>query len=214
MLVTGGLYALLGRPDLAPQPLAERSAEIKSAQSQQTAEHESLTAALKDAQAQAQANPTSVESQLRLAMTAAEAEASEIELSALDRALTLTQGSPAIKAIKAEALSRKAGGLVTIPARNLIAEVLAESPEDPRALYLLALPLIRMKITSPRLTAGHICNLSLRPPHQLRHALLKILLMLPIVLASPCLKTLTFCHGRRHVTRRSRGHDQQHGRKP
>ena len=139
LVFTGGLYALLGRPDLAPQPLADRSAEIKSAQSQQSAENESLNAALKDAQAQAEANPTSVESQLRLAMIAAEANAAEIEFSALDRALTLTQGSPAIKAIKAEALSRKAGGLVTIPARNLIAEVLAETPEDPRALYLFGL---------------------------------------------------------------------------
>ena len=137
--LTAGLYIMLGRPDLAPQPLAERSQELQSAATEQSAQDESLKKALNDAQEAAKANPDSVEAHLRLAMIAAEANAFELELNALDRALALTGDSPQIKSIKAEALSRKAGGLVTIPARNLIAEVLQVSPEEPRALYLFGL---------------------------------------------------------------------------
>ena len=137
--LTAGLYVMLGRPDLAPQPLAERSQELQTAATEQSAQDESLKKALNAAEEAAKANPDSVEAHLRLAMIAAEANAFELELDALNRALTLTGDSPQIKSIKAEALSRKAGGLVTIPARNLIAEVLQASPEEPRALYLFGL---------------------------------------------------------------------------
>ena len=137
--LTAGLYVMLGRPDLAPQPLAERSQELQTAATEQSAQDESLKKALNAAEEAAKANPDSVEAHLRLAMIAAEANAFELELDALDRALMLTGDSPQIKSIKAEALSRKAGGLVTIPARNLIAEVLQVSPEEPRALYLFGL---------------------------------------------------------------------------
>ena len=137
--LTAGLYVMLGRPDLAPQPLAERGQELQSSATEQSAQDESLKKALNAAQEAATANPDSVEAHLRLAMIAAEANAFDLELDALNRALKLTGDSPQIKSIKAEALSRKAGGLVTIPARNLIAEVLQVSPEEPRALYLFGL---------------------------------------------------------------------------
>jgi cytochrome c-type biogenesis protein CcmH len=139
LLITAGLYALLGNPDLISRPLSGRGEEIAGAQSRNTADSASLKEALADAEAQVEAAPSSVENQLRLAMVAAEAGLSDIEIQALDQALALTEGSPTIKAIKAEALSRKAGGLVTIPARNLIAEALAGRPDEPRALYLWGL---------------------------------------------------------------------------
>ena len=66
---------------------------------------------------------------------AAQAEQSEIEINALERALELTGGN-AIKSMLAEALARQADGLVTLPVRELIAQVLQTNPQEPRALYL------------------------------------------------------------------------------
>jgi cytochrome c-type biogenesis protein CcmH len=136
VLISAGLYASLGRPGLESRPLSERRGEIAATQERTRAESASLDRALAEANAAADADPSSVENQLRLAMLAAGTGDSAAEINALDRALALTGGSPAVKSLKAEALSRKADGLVTIPARQLIAEVLAENPEEPRALYL------------------------------------------------------------------------------
>lgn len=138
-VVTSGLYAMLGRPDLDAQPLAGRQAEIADAGKENAALSVSVQEALDEAITAAGENPASVEAHLRLAMAAADASAHDIELNALDTALALTDDSPAIKAFKAEALSRKAGGLVTIPARDLIQEVLSAQPDEPRALYLYGL---------------------------------------------------------------------------
>ncbi len=136
LLMTAGLYAILGRPDLSAQPLAARTAEQANAAQEASAQNAAERAALNEARRLANEDANSVTAQLRLAMAAAEAGAFDEELAALDQALSLTEDSPAITAMKAEALSRKAGGLVTIPARNLIAEVLVQSPDDPRANYL------------------------------------------------------------------------------
>ena len=138
-VMTSGLYAMLGRPDLSAQPLAGRQAEIAEADQRERANDTALKTSLDDAMSGANQNPSSIENQLRLAMAAAEMGDHEIELKAIEKALILTDGNPSIKAIKAEALSRKAGGFVTIPARALIAEVLAARPDEPRALYLFGL---------------------------------------------------------------------------
>jgi cytochrome c-type biogenesis protein CcmH len=72
-------------------------------------------------------------------MAAAAVGDNDSELDALRTALDLTAGDPSIKAMLAEALSRAADGQITIPARNLIDQVLAANPNEPRALYMAGL---------------------------------------------------------------------------
>ena len=72
-------------------------------------------------------------------MIAASMGDSKAERTALSRALRLTQDDPTILALMAEAMSREAGGLVTLPARGLITKALGVNPVEPRALYLKGL---------------------------------------------------------------------------
>ncbi|MGC6439550.1 MAG: cytochrome c-type biogenesis protein CcmH [Candidatus Puniceispirillaceae bacterium] len=137
--LTALLYSQLGRPDIAARPAAERAAERAEAMAEEQAQRSAARAELDAAQQIAASNPDSVAAQLRLAMIAASSGAFDEEIAALEQALRLTNNAPAITAMMAEALSRKADGLVTLPARNLIAEVLAQNPEEPRALYLAGL---------------------------------------------------------------------------
>ena len=134
-----GLYLMLGRADLADQPLAGRQAEIAAAATAQESRSEVLAKALTEARQTVDKAPEKVEGWLRLAMAAAAAGDNDTELDALRTALDLTAGDPSIKAMLAEALSRAADGQITIPARNLIDEVLAVNPNEPRALYMAGL---------------------------------------------------------------------------
>ena len=134
-----GLYLMLGRADLADQPLAKRQAEIAAANATATAAQTAATANLAAAQARVTANPNSVSDWLGLAMAATAANDSATEIAALEQALAITDGDSAIKAMLAEALSRAAEGQITIPARALIAEALAANSEEPRALFLSGL---------------------------------------------------------------------------
>ena len=134
-----GLYLMLGRADLADQPLAGRQAEIAAAATAQESRSEVLAKALTEARQTVNKAPDKVEGWLRLAMAAAAAGDNDTELDALRTALDLTAGDPSIKAMLAEALSRAADAQITIPARNLIDEVLAVNPNEPRALYMAGL---------------------------------------------------------------------------
>ena len=134
-----GLYLMLGRADLADQPLAGRQAEIAAAATAEESRSEVLAKALTEARQTVDKAPDKVEGWLRLAMAAAAAGDNDTELDALRTALDLTAGDPSIKAMLAEALSRAADGQITIPARNLIDEVLAVNPNEPRALYMAGL---------------------------------------------------------------------------
>ena len=134
-----GLYLMLGRADLADQPLAGRQAELAAAATAQESRSEVLAKALAEARQTVDKAPEKVEGWLRLAMAAAAAGDNDTELDALRTALDLTAGDPSIKAMLAEALSRAADGQITIPARNLIDEVLAVNPNEPRALYMAGL---------------------------------------------------------------------------
>ena len=95
----------------------------------------------------AAASPEDVGAWLRLAMAAAAAGETNTELAALEQAEQLTKGDPAIRAMRAEAMSRAADGQVTIPARELIADILTEDPSEPRALFLSGLAAIRTRIS-------------------------------------------------------------------
>ena len=134
-----GLYLMLGRADLGDQPLAQRQAEIETAAKAQNQQAETLAAALARAKQQTIDEPTNVGNWLRLAQAAAMADDNQTEIRALTTAREMTGDDVTVKSMLAEALSRAAGGQITVPARTLIASVLASSPDEPRALYLAGL---------------------------------------------------------------------------
>lgn len=134
-----GLYLVLGRPDLSDQPLIERQAEIAATTAQQSARRAAQEAQLTAARDAVAMAPDNVSSWLALAVAASQAGDSDSEITALRQALTLTNDDPSVKAMLAEAMSRAADGQVTIPARQLVAEILIASPDEPRALYMAGL---------------------------------------------------------------------------
>ena len=134
-----GIYLMLGRADLPAQPLAERSAEIAAATSAANDAASERLAALETARRDAANAPDDIGAWLRLAMAAAAAGESSSEITALEQAEKLTGGDPAIRAMRAEAMARAADGQVTIPVRELVADILAKSPGEPRAMFLSGL---------------------------------------------------------------------------
>ena len=139
MALSLGLYLVLGRADLADTPLDGRAGEIRIAADQQLADAAALRGALARARGAAEESPNSVEAWLELAAAASATGESETELLAIARAEDLTGGLPAIRAMRAQALSRHAGGQVTIPARRIVEDILATHPQEPRALFLRGL---------------------------------------------------------------------------
>ena len=133
------IYADLGRPDLADNPLSKRTAEIASHSETITATKENLAQNLARAQAATVATPDHIESWLKLAEAAAAVNDSATEIRALRMAQQLTSDDPGVLSLLAEALSRAADGQVTVPARDLIDTVLASDPTEPRALFLWGL---------------------------------------------------------------------------
>ena len=134
-----GLYLLLGRADLPSRPLADRGAEIAAALEQASQTTRDRTSRLQQARDQTAKTPDDVGAWLQLAMAAAAADDNPTEIMALEQADRLTNGDPSIRALRAEAMARAADGQVTIPARQLIADILAVNPEEPRAQYLSGL---------------------------------------------------------------------------
>ena len=139
MAVSLAIYLVLGRADLPAQPLSERGAEIAAALKQAEVAADTRDNALADARAAAAEAPSDVGAWLRLAMAAAASGDRGTEMAALRQAETLTDGDPAIRAMRAEAMARAADGRVTVPARQLIAGILAVNPAEPRALFLSGL---------------------------------------------------------------------------
>ena len=139
MAVSLCLYGMLGRPDLTAQPLNHRVAEVTAANKAEAEQTAAGISRLAEAKQAADAALSSVEAQLNYAMIAASMGDSTSERTALSRALRLTKDDPTIIALMAEAMSREAGGLVTLPARELISKALAADPLEPRALYLKGL---------------------------------------------------------------------------
>ena len=133
------IYADLGRPDLADNPLSKRAAEISSRSEIINATKENLAQNLARAQAATVATPDHIESWLKLAEAAAAVNDSATEIRALRMAQQLTSDDPGVLSLLAEALSRAADGQVTVPARDLIDTVLATDPTEPRALFLWGL---------------------------------------------------------------------------
>ena len=139
LLISFGAYLMLGRPDIKATPLADRAQERQLAQQSAIANQTQARKALEDAQSAANKNPDSLEAQLLLAMQAARQSRFDIEQSALQRAREISNDAPEVRSMLAEALTREAEGSVTLPARRLIASVLSQNPNEPRALYLAGL---------------------------------------------------------------------------
>ena len=133
------IYADLGRPDLADNPLSKRAAEISSRSDTINAKKENLAQNLARAQAATVAAPDHIKSWLNLAEAAAAVNDSATEIRALRMAQSLTSDDPGVLSLLAEALSRAAEGQITVPARDLIDTVLATDPNEPRALFLWGL---------------------------------------------------------------------------
>ncbi len=138
-IIATTLYSQFGSPELPARPLDGRADEIASTRQAELQQRTALQDALDNARAEAAAAPDSVDSWLKLAMAAARAEAFDTEISALKTALAMTDDNIAVKSMLAEAMARKADGLITLPVRTLIDEVLTEQPDEPRALYLSGL---------------------------------------------------------------------------
>jgi len=134
-----GLYLVLGRADLPSRPLADRGAEIAAALEQASDAARDRNDRLEKARDRVASTPDDVGAWLQLAMAAAAAGDGQAEIAALEQADRLSNGDPAIRALRAEAMARAADGQVTIPARQLIADILAVDPVEPRALYLSGL---------------------------------------------------------------------------
>jgi len=138
-IIATTLYSQFGSPELPARPLDGRADEIASTRQAEFQQRAELQEALATSRAEAEAAPDSVDSWLKLAMAAARAEDFDTEIAALKTALGLTQGNISVKSMLAEAMARKADGLITLPVRAVIDEVLAEQPDEPRALYLSGL---------------------------------------------------------------------------
>lgn len=140
LLGTAGLlYTVFGRPDLPDRPLQTRTAELAERQAEASAQSKELDDAFAAAKKATEDQPGTVDAWLQLALIAARRGDAQTESDALSAALELTDGAPEIKALIAEAMSRAAGGQVTVPARQLIDEILQEVPDEPRALFLSGL---------------------------------------------------------------------------
>ncbi len=138
-IIATTLYSQFGSPKMPARPLDGRVDEIASTRQAKLQQRTALQDELDKTRAGAEAAPDSVDSWLKLAMAAARAEAFDTEISALKTALAMTDGNIAVKSMLAEAMARKADGLITLPVRTLIDEVLTEQPDEPRALYLSGL---------------------------------------------------------------------------
>ncbi|MGB1441814.1 MAG: cytochrome c-type biogenesis protein CcmH, partial [Candidatus Puniceispirillaceae bacterium] len=138
-IIATTLYSQFGSPELPARPLDGRADEIASTRQAELQQRTALQDALDKTKAEAEAAPDSIDSWLKLAMAAARAEEFDTEISALKKALVMTDGNIAVKSMLAEAMARKADGLITLPVRTLIDEVLTEQPDEPRALYLSGL---------------------------------------------------------------------------
>lgn len=134
-----GIYAILGRPDLPDQPLADRQADIANERASMQQMRAASISAFQKAQEATEANPDDIGNWLDLADKASILNDYETELFALGMALKIAPDSTPLMAIQAEAMVRAAEGQVTLPVRERLAIILEQDPTQPRALFLTGL---------------------------------------------------------------------------
>ncbi len=131
-----GLYAMLGSPELPGVPYAGRS-DIADRDPANLAR--SLQQRLQELTGQLSEEPDNVFAWLELGAILQQQGRSEEAVNTLERARSVTQDHPAIRAGLGEAMVRAAGGMVTPAAATMFEGVLRDWPDNPRAGFFLGL---------------------------------------------------------------------------
>lgn len=135
---SGLIYLMLGAPYRADAPLSARAAELSLKQEAARAAEDAARRRLARAAEAVRSNPDDIGALLALAEASALTGEYDIEVATLQVALART-GDASVRAMLAEAMTRKADGIVTEAAAALLAETLAEAPDNQRAAYLMGL---------------------------------------------------------------------------
>ena len=138
VLVAIGVYIMEGAFGTSDNPLANREAEITAARETAAEQEETQRSAFEEARRTVIENPNDIEARFALAEAAAIAGDSKTEIETLKHILTVT-GDLSLHAMIAEALTREAGGIVTIKALEELERGLAADPNDWRARYFKGL---------------------------------------------------------------------------
>jgi len=142
LLLAGGLYAVLGNPDLPDQPYAGRAASRAIARHQMPAD---LNKAVADLEAKLKARPDDLEGWILLGRTEAVRQHWEKSAEAMRHAMTLAPNRPDIATAFGEMQIMADGGLVTPPARDAFIAALRQEPKDLRALWYLGLEAVQQR---------------------------------------------------------------------
>ena len=131
-----GLYAMLGSPQLPGAPYAGRT-DIADRDPASVAK--SLQQRLRELTEQLAEEPGNVFAWLELGAVLQQQGRPEEAINSLERARSVTQDHPAIRAALGEAMVRAAEGMVTPAAEALFEGVLRDWPDNPRAGFFLGL---------------------------------------------------------------------------
>ncbi len=133
-LAATGLYALMGRPDLAERPVVAGAA-APVAEGQPAPDVDSMISGLK---AKLAANPGDPEGWRMLGWSYLQIGKPGDAVTAYRKAAAIKPDEPGYQSALGEALVQASGGAVTPEARAIFARVNAADPADPRARYFLA----------------------------------------------------------------------------
>lgn len=135
-LAATGLYALMGRPDLAERPMAEMPAPASTRAEPSAADVDSMIAQLKG---KIDGNPGDPEGWRMLGWSYMQTGRGGEAADAYRRAVQLRPDEPSYLSALGEALVQAASGTVSPEARAIFAKVNKVDPAEPRARYFLAL---------------------------------------------------------------------------
>ncbi len=138
LLLAVVLYAIEGEFGRGDAPLSKRSDTIAAARKDAEAQRDIYRNALVEAQARLAEDPDDIKTLFALVEAAARTDNYELELTTLNHLLSLT-GNSALHGMIAQALTRQAGGIVTLKALDAIERGLESNPDDWQARYLMGL---------------------------------------------------------------------------
>ena len=147
VLVGGGLYGWLGRPDLPGRPLALRDAERRAVAEGVPADGQQAAPPVAEMVARLEQRtrerPDDLEGWLRLGRAYEMTSDVEGAAEAYRRAIELDDTIAPLQSAFAEATIAAAGGIVTEPARAALERALALDPGEPRARFYTGLALVQ-----------------------------------------------------------------------
>ena len=139
LILSSITYFYLGKPNLSDQPLNARKEEINLFKKNVSEQKKLNQNILKEVQQQLSENPNNIQALLTAALIYSKQKRFSKEVEILERVVKITNGDIRIKSMLAEAYSKEANGIVTLPAIHLLNEILDQDPLDPRGLYLIGL---------------------------------------------------------------------------